>query len=72
MPRQIHMAKAKKVLTGFLEEPAGWPRTQALLDAAGLELWQAPEGFWAIRLRQPPKPMPAGQPEGRTQRSKAR
>jgi hypothetical protein len=23
----------------------------ALLEQAGLELWQAPEGFWAIRLR---------------------
>jgi hypothetical protein len=23
----------------------------ALLDEAGLELWQAPEGFWAIRAK---------------------
>ncbi len=26
-------------------------RILALLDEAGLELWQAPQGFWAIRAK---------------------
>jgi hypothetical protein len=47
-------------------------RMASLLSEAGLELWQAPEGFWAIRLRRPPKPVPTTRPESRTQRSKAR
>lgn len=41
----------KKVLTGFPPRaPAASELGQALADA-GLELWQAPEGFWAIRVK---------------------
>lgn len=43
----------KTGLTGFSEEQ---PATRGsdirtLLAEAGLELWQAPEGFWAIRAK---------------------
>lgn len=37
-------------LTGVTPEPALATLVQ-LLDAAGLELWQAPEGFWTIRAK---------------------
>lgn len=37
-------------LTGSTHEPVLAALVQ-LLDDAGLELWQAPEGFWAIRAR---------------------
>ena len=30
----------------------------ALLEDAGLELWQAPEGFWAIRAKPVAAPTP--------------
>ena len=43
---------AKTVLTGFLGEPVSRPDLVDLLAQAGLELWQAPEGFWAVRLKQ--------------------
>jgi hypothetical protein len=42
---------AKTVLTGFLDEPISRPDLVDLLAEAGLELWQAPEGFWAVRLK---------------------
>jgi hypothetical protein len=42
---------AKTVLTGFLAEPSFRPEIVRQLDEAGLELWQAPEGFWAIRAK---------------------
>ena len=42
---------AKTVLTGFLGEPISRPDLVDLLAEAGLELWQAPEGFWAVRLK---------------------
>jgi hypothetical protein len=42
---------AKTVLTGFLGEPIFRPALVDLLAEAGLELWQAPEGFWAVRLK---------------------
>jgi hypothetical protein len=43
---------AKTVLTGFSGEPISRPDLVNLLAEAGLELWQAPEGFWAVRLKQ--------------------
>jgi hypothetical protein len=43
---------AKTVLTGFLGEPISRPDLVHLLAEAGLELWQAPEGFWAVRVKQ--------------------
>jgi hypothetical protein len=49
--RGLHM-DAKTVLTGFLGEPISRPDLVDLLAEAGLELWQAPEGFWAVRLKQ--------------------
>lgn len=42
---------AKKALTGSGAADDSGRDIQALLDEAGLELWQAPEGFWAIRLK---------------------
>jgi hypothetical protein len=45
------LAKAKTVLTGFLGEPISRPDLVTLLAEVGLELWQAPEGFWTVRLK---------------------
>jgi hypothetical protein len=47
-------------LTGVSEKADSGRREEllALLDGVGLELWQAPEGFWAIRLK-PVAPRPA-------------
>ena len=47
----VHM-EAKTVLTGFLGEPISRPDLVSLLAEAGLELWQAPEGFWTVRIKQ--------------------
>jgi hypothetical protein len=55
---------AKTDLTGFSGESHFRPKLTNLLAAAGLELWQAPEGFWAVRL----KPAPAAPPVVRPQR----
>jgi hypothetical protein len=49
---------AKKRLTGFSVKADSGPSLRAMLDEAGLELWQAPEGFWAIRAKQR-APVPA-------------
>jgi hypothetical protein len=38
------------ILTGNEPEPLEG-RILTLLEEAGLELWQAPEGFWAIRAK---------------------
>jgi hypothetical protein len=46
------LAKARTVLTGFLGQPISRPDLVKQLAEAGLELWQAPEGFWAVRLKQ--------------------
>jgi len=42
---------SKRGLTAFAagSEPAA--EVKMLLEEAGLELWQAPEGFWAIRVK---------------------
>jgi hypothetical protein len=47
-----HLSETKKALTGFLAEPVSRPELVLLLAEAGLELWQAPEGFWTVRLKQ--------------------
>jgi hypothetical protein len=39
-------------LTGFLTRPASRRDLERQLEEAGLELWQAPEGFWTVRLKQ--------------------
>jgi hypothetical protein len=57
--------ESRKVLTGFLGEPNSRPELVALLDEAGLELWQAPEGFWAIRVKPMAVPTPPAQPARR-------
>jgi hypothetical protein len=49
---------AKSLLTGFLGEPISRPDLVDLLAEAGLELWQAPEGFWAVRLKRATVPAP--------------
>ena len=56
------LAKAKTVLTGFLGEPVSQPDLVGMLAEVGLELWQAPEGFWAIRLKQAAALAPAKLP----------
>jgi len=43
--------EAKKGLTAFAANGASKGEVAALLAEAGLELWQAPEGFWAIRVK---------------------
>jgi hypothetical protein len=53
---------AKTVLTGFLGEPISRPDLVDLLAEAGLELWQSPEGFWAVRLKSAPVPAPGIRP----------
>lgn len=55
---------AKTVLTDFSAEMPPRPEVARLLAEAGLELWQAPEGFWAVRLK-PGAPLPATQPRRR-------
>ena len=57
--------EAKTVLTGFLGKPISRPDLVDLLAQAGLELWQAPEGFWTVRVKQavlasakPPRRLP--------------
>jgi hypothetical protein len=54
-------------LTGFLEEPNSRPELKHQLAEAGLELWQAPEGFWAVRLK-PTTTLPVVRMRGRTMR----
>lgn len=48
---------AKKVLTGSPPEALAPPDLEQALAGAGLELWQAPEGFWAIRIKPPATPL---------------
>jgi len=43
---------SNSLLTGAYAEPLE-DGILTLLDQAGLELWQAPEGFWAIRAKRP-------------------
>jgi hypothetical protein len=50
MPQGCLM-EAKKVLTDFFRGSHFRPDLVNLLAEAGLELWQAPEGFWAVRLK---------------------
>jgi hypothetical protein len=49
------------ILTGNEPEPLEG-RILALLDEVGLELWQAPEGFWAIRAKRAVVPTPPTRP----------
>jgi hypothetical protein len=46
-------------------EPANAHSVAALLAEAGLELWQAPEGFWAIRVRPSVSASPPRRPRHR-------
>jgi hypothetical protein len=41
----------KKDLTDFSGQPDPGCNVVEMLADAGLELWQAPEGFWAIRVK---------------------
>ena len=59
---------AKTVLTGFFGEPLSRPDLVHQLSEAGLELWQAPEGFWAVRLKLATAPVPAVRPRRRLAR----
>lgn len=55
----------KTVLTGFFGEPLSRPELVALLAEVGLELWQAPEGFWAVRAKPAVPPTPPARPARR-------
>jgi hypothetical protein len=48
---------AKRLLTGFSAEAGAVPELTSALDEVGLELWQAPEGFWAIRVKPAAPPL---------------
>ena len=48
---------AKRPLTGFSVDAESLPELTSALDEVGLELWQAPEGFWAIRVKPTSPPM---------------
>jgi len=58
------IAEPRKLLTGFFEKPLSRPELMHQLAEAGLELWHAPEGFWAVRL----KPAPVFRPGRRSLR----
>ena len=59
------------ILTGNEPEPLEG-RISALLDEVGLELWQAPEGFWAIRAKRTAVPtVPARSAKRRRQEGHA-
>ena len=47
----------RKPLTGFSVDPQSLPELTSALEDVGLELWQAPEGFWAIRVKPASPPM---------------
>jgi hypothetical protein len=53
---------ATKHLTGSGASDDSGSDVRALLEEAGLELWQAPEGFWAIRAK---PAAPSGKPPRR-------
>ena len=42
---------SKKDLTDFPGHPNPAWNVVEMLNQAGLELWQSPEGFWAIRVK---------------------
>ena len=50
--------EARKLLTGFSPEPSTSSDLTQLLAQVGLELWQAPQGFWAVRLKPALVPTP--------------
>jgi hypothetical protein len=64
------LMEAKKVLTGFLGESFSRPELMRQLAEAGLELWQAPEGFWAVRLKPVTVPPRVARPRRRLARSR--
>jgi hypothetical protein len=48
----------KRDLTDFTDDGDQLLNLAAVLDEVGLELWQAPEGFWTIRVK-PAKAAPS-------------
>lgn len=50
--------EARKLLTGLPSKSSSLPGLARILAEAGLELWQSPEGFWAIRLKPAAVPPP--------------
>ncbi len=52
------LMEANKVLTDFFLGSLPRPEITNMLAEAGLELWQAPQGFWAIRLKRATAPAP--------------
>jgi hypothetical protein len=62
---------SNSLLTGNEPEPLEG-RIWALLDEVGLELWQSPEGFWAIRVKRAAVPtVPARSAKKRRQEGHA-
>jgi hypothetical protein len=62
--------QATKRLTRFSSsQEFGAPTgVDSLLAAVGLELWQAPQGFWAVRLKPATGPVPVARMRGRALR----
>lgn len=60
--------EARKLLTGIPSKSSSLPDLARMLAEAGLELWQAPEGFWAVRLKPAAMPLPVVRMRGRTMR----
>lgn len=48
---------AKRSLTDFSRNAETLPELTSALEEVGLELWQAPEGFWAIRVKPAARPL---------------
>jgi hypothetical protein len=59
---------ARNLLTGLSPKSSSLPDLARMLAEVGLELWQAPEGFWTVRLKQTPLLVPA-QPTRRVRRT---
>ena len=55
----------KKDLTDFPGQPSPAWNVVDMLDDAGLELWQSPEGFWAIRVKRVAVPTAPARPAKR-------
>jgi hypothetical protein len=62
-----YLMQATKRLTRFFRSQEFGPAigVEGLLEAVGLELWQAPEGFWAIRVKPTAASTPPAQPARR-------
>ncbi len=63
--REVPILMTKRGLTDFPVVSVSRPELVAMLLEAGLELWQSPEGFWAVRLKPITAPQPVVRPATR-------